>query len=391
MRVAMLLESSFPHDVRVENEALTLIGAGDEVHLFVPCFSRQPLYEMWHGIHIHRFAVQENVFKKLKASALRAPFYRKVWTQHILRCSRADRFDAIHIHDLPLAETGFRLSQRLRVPWILDLHENFPAFLEAAGHTRGAVRRYFFSPVRWRAYESWAVSQADRIITVVPEALRRFERRKMAMEKFAVITNSPRLSMFRPKPDADVSERVLSLLYIGGLGPHRGLDRIIQTMPSILDKIPECRLRIVGSGAMQEKLKRMAGDLNVAGSVEWRGWMPLDRMPDLVGECDIGLVPHKPTEHTNTTIPHKLFQYMAMKKPVLVSDCGPLERVIGETGAGRVFRYDDPVSIVEMIGQMKDKSVRQAIGEKGFRAVQNTYNWDRDGKRLLDLYRGLES
>ena len=48
--------------------------------------------------------------------------------------------------------------------------------------------------------------------------------------------------------------------------------------------------------------------------------------------------PHEDFEHTQTTVPHKLFQYMMGRKTVLVSDCAPLKRIIGDNEAGYVFK-----------------------------------------------------
>jgi len=109
-------------------------------------------------------------------------------------------FEALHVHDLPLAAAGVSLARKLGIPCILDLHENFPALLADSGNTKGLVKGFFFNTDAWRKYEAWAVANADRIIVVVDEAAERLRSAGAAADRITVVSNTPDPGRFRPDP-----------------------------------------------------------------------------------------------------------------------------------------------------------------------------------------------
>src|SRR5207245_4432058 len=86
-----------------------------------------------------------------------------------------------------------------------------------------------------------------------------------------------------------------------------------------------------------------------------------------VQQADIGLIPHRVTAHTNSTIPNKLFEYMLLGKPVLATDMGPVRRVLEEVGCGLVYR--SPEEGVEMLVWLRVETLRRRLGDNRPRAV----------------------
>ena len=97
--------------------------------------------------------------------------------------------------------------------------------------------------------------------------------------------------------------------------------------------------------------------------------------------ADIGLIPHRITAHTSSTIPNKLFEYMLLGKPVLATDMPPVRRIIEEVDCGLV--YQTPEAGVAAILRLRDEAERRRLGENGRRAVLDRYRWDRDADELL--------
>jgi glycosyltransferase involved in cell wall biosynthesis len=102
----------------------------------------------------------------------------------------------------------------------------------------------------------------------------------------------------------------------------------------------------------------------------------------------VGVIPHHADDSWNTTIPNKLFDYMAAGLPVLSSDAAPCARILGETGAGVLFRHGDATALADAIGLLRDFGTRQAMGEAGRSAVRDRYNWEADSARLLEAVDG---
>lgn len=60
----------------------------------------------------------------------------------------------------------------------------------------------------------------------------------------------------------------------------------------------------------------------------WLGWVDHSEIFGYVKQSDIGVMPRYTSDHVNTTIPSKIFDYMACGLPVIASDAGPMKRII---------------------------------------------------------------
>jgi glycosyltransferase involved in cell wall biosynthesis len=96
-------------------------------------------------------------------------------------------------------------------------------------------------------------------------------------------------------------------------------------------------------------------------------------------------VPHHARESWNTTIPNKLFDYMAAGLAVVSSDAVPAARVINETGAGLVFRSGDSRDLAEKLTQLVDIQTWERFRRLGREAVLSRCNWESDTRVLLDV------
>jgi glycosyltransferase involved in cell wall biosynthesis len=98
------------------------------------------------------------------------------------------------------------------------------------------------------------------------------------------------------------------------------------------------------------------------------------------------IIPHEKSNHTDTTIPHKLFQYLYANRYVLVSDCVPLIRIIKETKGGDVYCYN---SHEELAIKLKEAQANKRELETS-ELILKKYNWQVDEKKLIQLYEDLQ-
>src|SRR6267142_2015112 len=101
-----------------------------------------------------------------------------------------------------------------------------------------------------------------------------------------------------------------------------------------------------------------------------RGWVDHREALAWVSRCDVGLVPHHATESWQTTIPNKLFDYMSLGKPVIVSNARPTARIVTEERCGIVFKDRDANALAEAIVALGDPSVREKCASRGREAVR---------------------
>jgi glycosyltransferase involved in cell wall biosynthesis len=383
MKILMVLDHEFPPDIRVENEIASLRRAGHEIH--VACYTRKgrPFLENSAGCLIHRRNISTFLYKS-SVACLKFPFYFNFWRQFLNQLFLEHSFDAIHIHDLPLAQVGFEMKQKFNVKFVLDLHENWPDYLKNASHTQTMIGKLLSSYKQWLVYETRQCLYADNIIVVIEEAKERLIRRKIQAEKIFVVSNTLNLASFtelRFFPDPEF----FTLFYAGGIDAQRGLQTVIEALNRIHKQ--SIRFWIFGEGKYMQELKKRVNKYGIQDMVKFWGFVPFKEMTTYMVQANAAIIPHIRNDFMDTTIPHKLFQYMYAGLPVLSSDCLPLKRIIQETRSGYIFPSDDPLSLANLIGELSlKKHLQEYNGDNSKKWVLQKYNWEKDATKLLNLY-----
>ena len=394
--IGMILENGFPPDIRVEKEARALVSAGFEVHLLCVDDGQPQKKEDVDGLLVHRdIRYATAITRKLRLIEARLRFHSSEWVSGLERFIRRNNIDVLHVHDLALAGAALKIRKRFsRLKVVVDLHENFAAGAAASvayeKGFKGWLLRALYSYSRWQVFEGEVLEQADHIIAVVDEMKERLlGQHRVDPEKITVISNyeDPKfLDMAGEVIEKDPDHFLLS--YIGGFSPARGLETVIRGMVLLRDY--PIRLQIVGKGTpvVEEVYRNLVEKNHLHNSVELLGWQPFARVPALMRAADVGLVPHARNEQTDNTIPHKLFQYMMMGLPLIVSTARPLARIVGDSDAGEIFEAGSPDSFVDAVLRLyKDKSRYEHCSRCGVSATMNgTLNWPCEGRRLVTMY-----
>ena len=92
-------------------------------------------------------------------------------------------------------------------------------------------------------------------------------------------------------------------------------------------------------------------------------------------------MPYKNDEFINTTISNKMFDYMAMGKPMITSLAKPMQRIIKETQTGISVDCDSPKAIAEAILSIKELDI-QNMSRNGIIFAKQKYNWQNDFANL---------
>ena len=393
----------FPPDIRIEKE-LKVLGA--QGHRLTVLTSLLPKDAPEEEILVPNIAKVKRVsITQLNlVERLRQAFFLQYsnWLQPLINFIKNCAPDILHVHDLNLLPTTLRASRPFDLPVIADLHENMPAARRAYRSNFKLFSKLLFGTVYnyqlWRWHESRALHQCDRVIIVVPEAAERLYNYGIAKSNIVIVSNTEDESTFNVQPekaDPKILERYQSLwtvIYIGGISPHRGLDTTIRSLPTARAQIPNLRLVIVGAkNHDRQQITKMARLYGVDDIVEIIDWQPFDKISSYIFSSRVCLVPHNNFEHTQTTVPHKLFQYMICSKPVLVSNCRPLARIVNETQSGLVFEANNSNDLAKkLIRLYREPEQATKMGENGSRAANGSYAWRHDAKRLVQMYEELE-
>lgn len=392
MRILMLLDTEFPPDIRVENEAQSLIDAGHKVHILSYNFGSKPSIELFKGIYIHRFTIERQLAKKMLGLLNQLPFYRWIWTRQVTKIFKIQSFDAVHIHDLPLCCLIGDLKRRHKVIVTADMHENYPYLVAEQPYMNTTFGRLLLSKEIWFWKEKKWLKKADNIICVAEEMKSRLEAVLGNSKNIRIVPNTLNFKTFAAtqKPLAELKDWMSNkfvVSFIGGIDAVRGIEYLLEAASKITTKIPELLILIVGDGQSLVSLKGKTAQLNISNKVIFEGFKPSYFMQAYIEASHICVIPHVRSEQTDNSSPNKLFQYMYFGKPVISSNCKSLEKLILEENCGLIFRDRDSQHLAEQIITLyKDNNLRQELGKNGHNSVMLKYNWEATSSGLRELY-----
>lgn len=397
MRIGMILRSPYPPDIRVDKEMRMLLEGGHEVHLLCAGRGERTAHDRQDASTVHHVRPPRNSLRRMSGTLLfHLTFRHPLWYRECDRFVRDFSIDVVHVHDLPLVGTAWAVAQKHDIPIVADMHENYAAALRLWYRDSPVKSALLYNPWRWRRYEASILRKVSHILAVVDESKEYLTAHGLSPDKITVIPNVTHPDFVNEPIDQKLVDRYAGhflVCYVGGFGPHRGLDVAIAAMPHVRSAAPSARLLLVGDGWGDHatQLHDLAAGLGSADAVEFTGWRPLWEVPSYISASDVCLVPYNPTIHTHASGPHKLFQYWMMRKPVVVSSCRSLRRIVEQTKGGLVFAAGDPQDLaLSLVKLHRDRALRCALAANGHQAaVSGDYSWRHAAIRLNDVYHNV--
>lgn len=222
------------------------------------------------------------------------------------------------------------------------------------------------------------IRDADLVISI-NEGLREYTVRMGAKpEKTIVIRAGVDFNRFNHGIDGkEVRERYgiaednLLLMFVGWIYPFSGLKEVISEMAKVKDD--KLKLMIVGDGDAFSDLQEQVRNLGLDERVILTGKQPFDDVPKFIAAADICLLPAYNNEIMRDIVPIKMYDYMAMGKPIIATN---LPGIIKEFGANNGVTYiDSPEHALTAAMDLyhSDHFRKQGIDAKKF--VENL-DWD---------------
>jgi glycosyltransferase involved in cell wall biosynthesis len=387
--------ADYPPAERIDKFAKTLTAEGHEVFLVCNNYGKYAVSEERIG-DVYTLRLRPTFRSRLINKILKFPvFLNPLWLVQLFLIVRRFRIDAIQVIDLPLAGAAYAVGRLVGVPVIMDMWENYPEALKGWADLDW-TRKVFKNPAVARAVELWLTPRMDHIFVVVEEQKERLIDDRVDPERISVVTNAVDIEMFtgaalRHDTPLDAEPGAYKLLYVGLITVERGLDDIVRALRLLRGRMPFIRLYLAGTGSYEPHLKRLIEQEGVGDLVTFTGWVPFEDIQSFMVKSDLCVVPHLNNTFINTTIPNKLFQYMLMGKPVLVSNAKPLARVVRECSSGFVFESGNPEDAAAAIEKAYKAREDKGIGERGKKCVEAKYTWNTVSPPLVRLYDHLQN
>ncbi|MCK7577960.1 MAG: glycosyltransferase [Chromatiales bacterium] len=235
--------------------------------------------------------------------------------------------------------------------------------------------------------EHWVLQHVNHILVVIEESKDRLISLGVPAERITIVSNTPPLERLKVRnpPQHYAGSGPLEVIYLGLLEAPRGVGVLIEAVARCRSTGTPVALTIIGDGRERIAFERQAQRLGLGSDViRFKGYVPYAEALQLLQVADVGVIPHLANESWNTTIPNKLFDYMAGGLAVLTSDAKPAARIVQRTGAGEVYRDTDPADLAVALGRLTDAHHLARCRAAGQEAIRTTYHWERDAESLCN-------
>jgi glycosyltransferase involved in cell wall biosynthesis len=381
---AIMIPESIAQSVHQQQFAKNLVEMGHDLHLL--CRRPPGMEEEEGGVTYHRVMSED------------FPLKRIVFTLDAVRQMRKlvdkERFDVIHDRGYLFGAVGTKVGLEKRIPTVLQIDDDWV-------ETEAMASRITSTPVYKMSALAWCRSlmKKSKVMFAVSETLRNLvsERWDADAKRISIVPNGVELETFRPDAEPLGVRKELGLegkrvvCFVGALGPWHGLENLIQSIPCVLEDVPDAEFLLVG--AMKEfgtsQLAEMAKEYGVSNKMHLLGRKLPSEVPRILVESDVAVAPYPARDFGFS--PLKLFEYMACGVPIVCSDLPSTREIVENDRNGLLVPPEDKDSLAEAIVRiLVDGNLGRRLSVEGLRRV-SSFSWKESTKKLVNVYqRALE-
>ena len=183
---------------------------------------------------------------------------------------------------------------------------------------------------------------------------------------------------------------VLSIGFISGIAPGRGIEFLIRAGEIIREKVPGVKLYIAGTPLKEskqyyEKLKKryesswisFFDDISYSVNVN-----------QFISKCFLTVIPNPDHIYFQTTLHLKLFDSLACGRPVVSTNCKETAKILNTYHCGLVSDFTEKDFAGKITQMLLDREEASVMGENGRRIIEDIYNWDNMARKIIHYTSG---
>lgn len=282
--------------------------------------------------------------------------------------------------------TAWFVSKLKRVPFLLEIRDLWPAFAVAVGVLTNKI---FIRLSLW--LEKFLYKRADKLIVNSPGFIDHIKNK--GGKNIALIPNGADPAAFK-KINQKISREKLGwtedfiFLYAGAFGMSNDLPVVIQAakLIAINNKI---KFVFIGDGKEKNNLKNLAESLHLS-NVEFFDPIPKSEISMYLQASDVCIAILKPIELYKTTYPNKVFDYMAVGKPILLAIDGVIRDVVESAKCGLFCQPGNPQAFADTVIRMyNERDQMEKMGSYGKKYLEQNFDRMIIAKDFANIISGM--
>ncbi len=274
------------------------------------------------------------------------------WLPFAVAASRRVDYDVAYTSSGPFTShlVGLLLKRLTKRPWVAELRDGWYRWNRAIFPDYPAWR-----DVLERRLEAAALKGAERVVLVTDRMADAFRCQypDLPPSHFGVVPNGFDRAQFPEAPLPPSSGKTFDVVHAGALYYGRSLSALLEAVKRLVESVPafalEFNLKLVGTldSAARAELasSRLAERIRCQGQLDHASTLQAMRAADLL------LLVANTTPGAEATVPGKLFEYLAVGRPVLAiapADSSTAD-VLERTGGGWLAPSGDPVAVADAL------------------------------------------
>jgi glycosyltransferase involved in cell wall biosynthesis len=206
-------------------------------------------------------------------------------------------------------------------------------------------------------------------------------------DKILISPNAVHPEDFRPSlPDRILRQKLglqdgITFGYVGGFAPWHSLDILIQSVAMLTGIDQYVNLLLIGDGPMMGHISKLREKYREKLNIVLPGRVDHSDLPPLLNLIDIMVMP----DSNDYGSPMKVFEYMAMGKPVVAPEYPPLHDVINHGIDGLLFKPNNAEILSETLRNLlNNKNLMSKLGENARKRVVAEHNWQNRARLIIE-------
>ncbi len=383
LRACFVYYMRFNNSALLYREAKALKEKGFDVDLIaLRNTKKDKIVQSFDGLKLYCIQARPDAEKRMFQyfTRLFSFFFKATILLSVLAIKR--KYQLIHITAPPdfMVFTAI-LPKLLGARIILDIHDISPEFFMEKlqiKESRIVIRIIKF-------IENISSRFADHVITVTEHWRKKLVSRSVAQSKCSVLLNVPDEDLFKPfSNNKPISNHSFNLFYHGSLEDYFGVDTLLEAMPIIKQHIPNVTLHIYGSGRLKEMFEKFAIDKNFDGAIKFHNKVPFYKLPEILKDAHLGIVPTKNSNFSDDTISMKSLEYISLGIPIVISKTAA-HHFYFDSSMVKFFEPDNEDDLARSVISLHKNEEERKILVKNSQLFIEKYGWNQSKKIYFQI------
>jgi glycosyltransferase involved in cell wall biosynthesis len=229
--------------------------------------------------------------------------------------------------------------------------------------------------------ENIACRLPDMLIIDTAEYAEWFEQTYgIARTRFHLVPTGANNHVFKPAPPRQADGR-FHVVYYGSFIPLHGVEYIIQAAALLRDR-PDIHFELIGQGPERAKTQTLAADLGL-DRVAFTDWIAERDLPEYLARADVLLGVFGTTEQSRRTIQNKIYQGLAIARPVITGDSPTVRAALTHGQHVYLVERGNPAVVADAILTLQaNPDLRARLAEEGQRLFLERFTVERIGQQM---------